>query len=601
MQDKIRIAIVDSGVLKKHPLLKDEKINGIQITGDGILEDIEDTYGHGTAVYQIISSAKLPVEIINIKLAGIENEVEEEVLLDALEYIEANMDIDVINLSLGLNVVEDINRLQTICKRFDEKGVVLVAAFDNTGSYSYPAVLPNVIGVTTGESCMKRNEFEYFDDTKVNIGAMGNVQKLAWVNPEFIMNGGNSFACAHVTVQCIKYRMQGFKTRTEMLQQFEKDAKRIFCVNQVRTQKHFKIKKAILFPFNKEMHSMIRFSHLLSFEIVDVYDTKYSGLIGSDTAHLLKDKSVSKKEIKCIDQIDWDSFDTVILGHIDNFGHNMQKANFRLEFLQEIQSHQKQIYSFDAISQEELTTIFQGKRDNIDWPEVIDEDVEANPQGKLYRIGKPVLGVFGTSSKQGKFTLQLTLREKLKNRGFKVGQIGTEPSALLYGCDEVYPMGYNASVSLHDLDAVRYLNNKVHSLCEKDYDIILVGSQSGTVPYDVGNIGQYNLSQYCFLQGTMPDAAILCINSYDDPEHVVRTISFLKAATETEVIALVVYPMELRNEQLGIYGGMKEIEEEHYQNIKKMYEQQLQLPVYQLGLKDDMEQITETVISYFTD
>lgn len=45
----------------------------------------------------------------------------------------------------------------------------------------------------------------------------------------------------------------------------------------------FKIKKAALFPFNKEMHSILRFEDKLDFEITDVYDTKYSLRVGKNT------------------------------------------------------------------------------------------------------------------------------------------------------------------------------------------------------------------------------------------------------------------------------------------------------------------------------
>lgn len=596
----IRVAIIDSGVRKEHPLFAGEDISGFQITEKGIEEEFSDTYGHGTAIYAILSAAKLPVDILNVKLEGIEEGADEELLCRALEYIADNITVDIINLSLGLNVVNNLPRLYSVCKCLHDKDVLLISAFDNAGSYSYPALFDCVIGVTTGELCANKGDFEYFEDEAVNIGAMGGVQKLAWCSPDYIINGGNSFACAHVTVQCVKYMLEGLYTRQEILEQFRRAAKRVFQVNKVRKQGGIKIKKAILFPFNKEMHSLIRFSHLLDFELTDVYDVKYSGLVGSDTAHLLKDDRVLKKKIRCIDEIEWDSFDTLILGHIDTLAGRTGKAGLRSEIINKMLEHHKQIYSFDELCEEELPkdSVFRAM---VDWPEVRMEDVPANPQGKLYRIGKPVLGVFGTSSKQGKFTLQLTLRERLERRGICIGQIGTEPSALLYGMDAVYPMGYNGSVHITDTDAVRYLNFKMHQLCEKECQLILVGSQSGTVPYDVGNIGQYNLSQYFFLQGTLPDAALLCINSYDDIEHVKRTVQFLQAATETEVIALVVYPMELRSEQTGIYGGLKELSEASYQKLRQEYEAACSLPVMRLGQEQDMEKVTDLVISYFSE
>ena len=76
-----------------------------------------------------------------------------------------------------------------------------------------------------------------------------------------------------------------------------------------------KIKRAAIFPFNKEMHSLIRYHHLLSFELVDVYDVKYSFTVGASTSFLMNDMSVKNYIIKNISEVDWDSFDTLIVGH----------------------------------------------------------------------------------------------------------------------------------------------------------------------------------------------------------------------------------------------------------------------------------------------
>ena len=60
----------------------------------------------------------------------------------------------------------------------------------------------------------------------------------------------------------------------------------------------FPMQKAALFPFNKEMHSLLRFQHLLDFEIADVYDTKYSLAVGNTTDALLKDQTVAKRRVR---------------------------------------------------------------------------------------------------------------------------------------------------------------------------------------------------------------------------------------------------------------------------------------------------------------
>jgi hypothetical protein len=60
----------------------------------------------------------------------------------------------------------------------------------------------------------------------------------------------------------------------------------------------------------------------------------------------------------------------------------------------------------------------------------------------------PVLGVFGTSASQGKFTLQLALRRRLLQLGYEISQVGTEHHAALFGMDLAFPMGHGSTVEM---------------------------------------------------------------------------------------------------------------------------------------------------------
>ena len=256
----------------------------------------------------------------------------------------------------------------------------------------------------------------------------------------------------------------------------------------------------------------------------------------------------------------------------------------------------KQIYCFDDISKSEYKSNSQ-----IFYPKIDNTDLPPNRMGMLYRISKPVLGIFGTSSRQGKFTLQLKLREIMLQQGYKVGQIGTEPSSLLYGMDYCFPMGYNSSVYIKEFDVIRYINSIINDLCLKDKDIILIGSQSGTIPYDTGNIMQYNISQYELLIGTNPDCVILCINPFDDMEYVERTVHFIESSANCKVISLVVFPMDIEDNWTAIYGSRKLLKNEKYTSIKTVLQNKLGIPVLKLGCEDDMNTIVEIITDFFTE
>jgi uncharacterized NAD-dependent epimerase/dehydratase family protein len=590
MQDRIRIAIIDSGVRLDHPAFASKPPVVIDTAGS----TDSGFYGHGTAIYNIIRKTEDIADIINFRLVSNEQGVEDSELLELLHKIDREYQVDIINLSLGVNVAEDRESLFSVCQSLAAKGAILISAFDNAGAISYPAAFEHVIGVTSGQNCPRIDDFEYIDDTIINIGAKGGVQRLAWDKPDYLMIGGNSFACAHVTVQAARFMSQGIREFGAILEAFKKKALKTYSMSMVNVpDKALKISRAALFPFFKEMHSLIRFADLLDFEIIGVYDSKYSALVGSTTDHIMKD-TVASHTIQNIDQIQWDTFDTLILGHLDEMSHLINKGLLREKLILDALAHNKQVFSFDDISK----TFTQ---DAVYCPVVSSKDLPPSRFGKLYRLDKPVVGVYGTSSRQGKFTLQLLLRKKLRDIGYTIGQIGTEPSALLYGMDYAYPMGYNSSVYIHGFDSIRYLNHIMNQLCEKQRDIIITGSQSGTIPYDTGNMIQYTLYQYEFLMGTQPDAVVLCVNPFDEPEYISRTIKFIESSVDCTVVALVVFPMDIKDGWSGIYGQKTPLTNEKYHALKAELHKHFTVPVYKLGNASDMESLVNTLTGFFED
>ena len=59
------------------------------------------------------------------------------------------------------------------------------------------------------------------------------------------------------------------------------------------------------------------------------------------------------------------------------------------------------------------------------------------------------------------------------------------------------PFGYNKSVYVRD-DVILYLNSAIHSLCDEN-DIMIIGSQANTIPYNCGNLDNMLYDNICFL------------------------------------------------------------------------------------------------------
>ena len=589
----MNIAIIDSGTKDYENITKGYNF---RVKGDNeiiIENNFHDTYGHGTAVYSIIKKNNEECNYYIFKVIDQNDTIDEKIICTALEYIFNNLDIDIINMSLGTVSLSD-DRMYNICKRLYDKGVILVSAFDNEGAISYPAAFDCVIGVDGSDLCRKVDDFIFYEDKILNVAAKGGMQRVKWCEPDNIIVKGSSFACAHATNKIVNIYKNGIKSFEEILEYFKSIAIQIIAYEEKEEKVfEYKIDRAVIFPFNKEMHNFVRYPELLDFKVMEVYDTKYSSNVGRKTTDVMIDKSVKEYCIKNIDDIKWDLFDTLVIGHTEKLLSYIGKENIVDLLIKEAINRGKNIYSFDRIDKAEY------KNDNIYFPAVIDKYLPPLREGKLFYINKPVLGIFGTSSKQGKFTLQLELRKRLIDEGYQVGQLGTEPNALLFGLDCVYPVGYNRMVCLDEEEQIRYLNYKMNEIADGN-DLIIVGSQSGTVPYEYKNTSYYTYEQVNFLMATNPDAVVLCINYYDEINYIRRSINVIEQLGECKVLGLVVFPMIPEQTWKGMYGKRRKIRGTEAEEIKTMIIRSTGKNAYILGDSNDMKELMNKIIGFFS-
>lgn len=600
-----KVAVIDTGIDIGNKYLPLKHFHGICIQkqsnhsycvtySDEDQTCIQDHIGHGTAVCGIILSHNSDADIFMVKLFDWDSlQADEDLLCFALEYILNHVECDIINMSLGLCLSEN-NKLYELCQKLKGENKILVSAFDNNGAISYPAAFDTVIGVTSGDDCYRNDDFYIVNNIMVNVSAKGRPQRLVWLHDQMLVGSGNSYACAHITgILSMKIKevdaRHALKKLAKGTLNFGKENTSLF-INPVMNYK-----KAVAFPFNKEMHSIVRFQDMLCFELLDIYDLKYSAHVGASTNNILKDCCKKNYIIRNITEIDWDSFDTFILGHTDELLQIIDMPNFKQKLISDILSHGKYLYAFEDLSSYKLP---DNTAHLLFYPKVTMKDVPTCPFGKLYRQGKPVLGIFGTSSRQGKFTIQLRIRKGLLERGYTVSQIGTEPSALLFGMDFVFPIGYQSCVEINRRDTVVYLNNALHEV-DMETDIIIVGGQSGTVIRDEGNLDNYNFTQVDFLYATQPDAVVLCVNVYDEIEIIDRTIRFIESATGCKIIALVVYPFHYPKEDSS-YQQLVLLETDEYEIYKSKLFAQFHLPVYLMNNNSHVDWLIEQIIDYFS-
>lgn len=588
LKDEYDIVIIDSGVNLGHPLMQGRVIDGFAVNMEnGVIqidEDYQDYYGHGTAIYSIISKAAPDAKILNIKATNQDDgSLSCEGLILLLQYIYQFISCRIINLSLGLRSSQHKKELHDICLKLKQKDVILVSAFDNEGCISYPAAFDCVIGVETSEKIKESASFEFVEGSIVNIRAKGVQQKIPWAKPPYVFFGGNSLACAHVTsiiygLMCheklgfgiLLHRLEGkaaIKTRIPNM------------ANEVYPDDCFTVQNASLFPFNKEMHALIRFRQSLPFNIISVHDIKYSGKVGASCHRLIGDGvNIGAETIQNITEIPWENIDTLVLGHCEQLNEAMG-IDIRYELICKAILHHVNIYSFDPLQRYPLLTAPQGIK--IYWPQLSQRDVPHGHFNKLYHIDKPVITITGTSSRQGKYTLQNTLRQLFISNSYRVGCISTEPNGHLLGMDYTFPLGYQALLDVTDHQKIQIVNQMIHTLCENN-DVILAAGQANSIPFASYMADTFPVKQNAFLMGLQSDLIVLCVNPFDSIDYIYHTIQYLEGISQCKVCGLVLFPMTYYHDWRGVYDAKQRMDDESISEHCSYLEKMMSLPCYSL-------------------
>ena len=590
MNIKADIAIIDSGLDSSQ--IGENDICGVHFfyTEDDEINldnDISDEIGHGTAVHHQIRSRCPEASIINIKIFDKDVECQVGLLVEAMRYLTEKCDVKIVNISNGITCCDDMESLIEACNRLYDKGTVIVSAFSNFGAISYPAALDNVIGVDMSLACKHVYDYEYVEGSIVNVRAVGITHRLPWVGGEYKRVSGTSFSCPIITAMIFqKYISVGIVSLEEIKTKLKENANKIYIDDRKKnSQDIFEIHKAIVFPFNKENHSVLRYQELEDFEITNVFDVKNIGNCGRSVSEFISEVK-EDHIIKDYRDIDWEAdFDTVILGHTRELCRLINK-NIPEEIVNKCKEYGKKLVSYEDLRNLDADGYKEGR---IYSPITDETDVPDNRFGKLYKIGVPIICVTGTSVKQGKFTLQMWLKKRLMQDGYRVGQLSTEPQACLFNADATYAMGYDSTAYLDGLDEITVINDMLHGIEKKGKDVILVGSQSQTVPYDTCNIKFFPVHQNNLIYACDSDAYVLVCNYYDEDEYIMKTLMFLNHLCFPEqcVAAIAVFPEDNDLQWTCLTAKKKFVSYEDAKKRANEIGEKFRIPTFVLGEENE--------------
>ncbi len=561
---KIKIAVLDSGINRSHPRFREMNfVRSVSFTGK---ETPATVVGHGTNVCDRIRQTLVKhadmeeFEFYDCQVFDDPENIVEGPILEALRYcIEEK--VDIINLSIGIiSVISPPQELYSICDQACNQGIAIVAAGDNFGDRSYPADFKFVCGVSAG---VIETPGEYgYDPHRNHFIGKGDLQRLADLEDRHVFRTGTSYATGYITGLLALYLKDNpgkFRTVGDLMESFRKSAwPEIRVINSEKGLKSFTrmsvvsktekdrilsayfpgdkfswMQKVAIYPYsNKEFGSLKYNPDQFRFEITELFDFPRSLLEGKTA--VIGDRPYNLKID--VNHLIGD-FDTCVIGYPEDVGSAVN-VRYYTDLLKYISENGKNVFCFDPRVHREVTRYMEKYESagTVYCPGITEDDSPGlSSLMSLGKVTKPVLAVVGTSSRNGKFSIQLRIRKILGRQGYKVGWLSTEPQGELYGADFVFPYGYSSSVSAPVNQWPAILAGAVKAIeVTRQPDIILSGHQAGII-----GGGSTSLINTAFMEGIRADAAVVSISPNDDYSYIERVVNTLKYYYDVPVLFFV--------------------------------------------------------------
>lgn len=127
-------------------------------------------------------------------------------------------------------------------------------------------------------------------------------------------------------------------------------------------------------------------------------------------------------------------------------------------------------------------------------------------------IEVPIISVMGLLPMTQKFELQLYLRKRFIEKGYKVSQIGSKPAAELFGFHAM--PDYMFTNQYTDIQKIIRFNNFVKKIEDEEKpDLIIVGIPDVIIPFSSKHSYSYGLYAFEILNAVQPDFSFVNLAS----------------------------------------------------------------------------------------
>lgn len=128
----------------------------------------------------------------------------------------------------------------------------------------------------------------------------------------------------------------------------------------------------------------------------------------------------------------------------------------------------------------------------------------------IHSFDTPIIFVIGAFERTNKFEIQLSLREKFIEMGYKVAQVGTRNNCELVGFHSFPEFMMNKSFD--ETQKIVMFNHYIKKIeKEEQPDVIIIGIPGGTIPITDIHINRFGILAYEIYNAVSPDAVVLSI------------------------------------------------------------------------------------------
>lgn len=132
--------------------------------------------------------------------------------------------------------------------------------------------------------------------------------------------------------------------------------------------------------------------------------------------------------------------------------------------------------------------------------------------GTKMEIEAPVITIMGMLPMTQKFELQLYLRRKFIDKGYKVSQIGTRPVSELFGFHALPEYFFTNKYT--DVEKIIAFNNFVKNIeKEEKPDVIIIGIPDVVIPFSKKHNFSFGIYAYEILSAVQPDFAFMNLSA----------------------------------------------------------------------------------------